>query len=87
VVRPPGDRQFTVRAYTVISYTEKTITLAGRVTPIARFAVWFRTPSGLFSAFEEARDHCVALDQNTALYLAPVAVALGEDGTYEEIPR
>jgi hypothetical protein len=62
----------------MVSYVENTI---------ASFAVWFRTPAGLFATFDEARDHCVALDQNPSLYLSPVAVALGGDGVYEEVSR
>lgn len=71
----------------MISYVDKTITLAGNVTPIAAFAVWFRTPAGLFTSFDEARDHCVALDQDPSICMAPVTVAVGAGGQYEEIPR
>ena len=71
----------------MISYVEKTITLAGRVSPIGGFAVWFRTPSGLFATLDEARGHCVALDQDPETHIAAVTVAVGEGGLYEEIPR
>ena len=45
----------------MISYVDRVIKLAGRLAPIDGFAVWFRTPAGLFATFDEARDHCVAL--------------------------
>ena len=71
----------------MINYLEKTVTIGTRTEPIAAFAVWFRTPSGLFDTFESARDRCAALEQDPANFLAPVVVAVGSGGLYEEVPR
>ena len=71
----------------MINYTERTVSLRGKTEPIREFEVWFRTPSGLFVTLDEAREHCAALDLDLAFNIAPVTVAVCDDGCYEEIPK
>lgn len=54
---------------------------------ISRWEVWFQTPWGLYSEFEDAKKLCLANDWLPSLMIIPVPVALDHESNYEVSTR
>lgn len=68
----------------MISLVDRTISRGGRVWPVARCEVWWRTPLGLHTTLDDALAACKPLEMDPRFSVVPVAVAVAEDGTHEE---
>lgn len=55
------------------------------VYPIVEWQVWFSTPMGLCSNFNDAWTMCREKDFDPEMTIRPVAVAVSKEGFYEAV--
>jgi len=65
----------------------KTLNQNGKELPIKQWVVWFQTPIGLVTDYDEAIQRCKECDFDPNAVISPVPVALDIDDRYEIIMR
>lgn len=69
----------------MISFTRRTIKLGDKIVDIKEFGVYFRTGFGLHTTIIEAIQCCQSRDLDPEMNIKAVPVAIGVDGSYEEL--
>jgi hypothetical protein len=69
----------------MIDLESKLVIHEGKGYKLESWAVWWRTPNGLFQTLEAALDDAESIEFPSHM-IRSVPVALAEDGVYEERP-
>lgn len=59
------------------------IILGEKKVKIKKFEVWWNSPMGLHTSFDDAKDQMRTQELPINMIVKPVPVAIAEDGTYE----